>query len=92
MIRIKILGASLSAISAIAIILSTYSLIAPEEVALEIIKVTNWLVVLALSVVLGWIGLIMLKAEEPKSPDELREELRKEIEEMKKDIEKVLKE
>ncbi|ALU12531.1 hypothetical protein EYM_04920 [Ignicoccus islandicus DSM 13165] len=92
MIRIKLVGASLSIISLVAIALTTYSLFAPLDVSIQIIKITNWLVVVALSIILGWIGVIMLRAEEPKSAEELREELRKEIEEMKKDIERAMKE
>ncbi len=92
MIRIKILGASLAVISIAAILASTYSLVAPEEVAFQIVRITNWLMVLAFSVVLGWIGLVMLRAEEPKSAEEIREELRREVEEMKEEIEKALKE
>lgn len=89
MSRDQVIGVGLLAISAIVIIVYGYLMFLPPElvilgmaVDLFLIKLTLFIAVLAVFVILGWIGYTLATTPPPKPIEEIEKELEEELKEI----------
>jgi len=85
MLRVKLLGFLMIAFAISLISLISYTFVAPPYLSEIIVKLTLWIFVTMISLVIGWIGFVLITAKQSKSADEMRREIEEEIEKIKKE-------
>ncbi|UXD22396.1 hypothetical protein IPA_04320 [Ignicoccus pacificus DSM 13166] len=85
MIRIKITGTILILFSILLFIFMSYSFIAPNGIAFEIVRVILWIYTILFSIFVGWIGLILLRSKEPLPVEQLKKEIEQEVERIRRE-------